>query len=148
MAPSVLGTGGAFFLRAGRGATVDGRGTARGVDIDVHDLGLGDLAPLVSWVSARHAVGDDDESGIGWALLEAVDDLEGVAGLANWTGGTGMSADVNDDTAADEFDTELITPVITTASLPDAHVATEYFQQLQAQGGTPPNSPCLAMAWS
>jgi len=44
-------------------------------------LGLGDLAPLVTWVSARHAVGDDDESGIGWAVLEAIDDLEGVTGL-------------------------------------------------------------------
>ncbi|MBI5157144.1 MAG: ATP-dependent helicase [Acidimicrobiia bacterium] len=44
-------------------------------------LGLGDLAPLVRWVSARHAVGDDEDSGIGWAVLEAVDDLEGVTGL-------------------------------------------------------------------
>jgi DNA helicase-2/ATP-dependent DNA helicase PcrA len=48
-------------------------------------LGLGDLAPLVRWVKAhvKHAV--DDEVEIGWALLEAVDDLEAVAGLADET---------------------------------------------------------------
>lgn len=44
-------------------------------------LGLGDLAPLVAWVRARLRREDDDETGIGWALLEAVDDLEGVVGL-------------------------------------------------------------------
>ena len=38
----------------------------------------------MAWVRARHHRDrDDDETGIGWALLEAVDDLEGVAGLAD-----------------------------------------------------------------
>ena len=44
-------------------------------------LGLGDLAPLVRWVKARLKREVDDEVEIGWALLEAVDDLEHVAGL-------------------------------------------------------------------
>lgn len=44
-------------------------------------LGLGDLAPLVRWVKARLKREVDDEVEIGWALLEAVDDLEAVAGL-------------------------------------------------------------------
>lgn len=43
-------------------------------------LGIGDLGPLVRWVQ-RHSRHDDDETGIGWALLEAVDDLESVEGL-------------------------------------------------------------------
>ena len=47
-------------------------------------LGLGDLAPLVAWVRARdHRNRDDDETAIGWALLEAVDDLQAVAGLTD-----------------------------------------------------------------
>ena len=45
-------------------------------------LGLGDLAPLVRWVRARLKRDPDDESGIGWALLEAVDDLEAVSGAS------------------------------------------------------------------
>jgi DNA helicase-2/ATP-dependent DNA helicase PcrA len=44
-------------------------------------LGLGDLAPLVHWVKARLKRPVDDEVEIGWALLEAVDDLERVKGL-------------------------------------------------------------------
>jgi len=41
-------------------------------------LGLGDLAPLVAVGGRPGCDGDDDdESGIGWALLEAVDDLDG-----------------------------------------------------------------------
>ena len=44
-------------------------------------LGLGDLGPLVGWVRARHPRDEHDETGIGWALLEAVDDLDGVEGL-------------------------------------------------------------------
>jgi DNA helicase-2/ATP-dependent DNA helicase PcrA len=44
-------------------------------------LGLGDLAPLASWVRARHSVAD--EASIGWALLEAVDGLDTVQGLSD-----------------------------------------------------------------
>lgn len=62
--------------------------------------------PLTDWT-----IVDNEGLGIVWDSNTNWDD-------ANWTGGTGMSADVNDDTAANEFDTELITPVITTASLP------------------------------
>ncbi len=43
-------------------------------------LGLGDLAPLARWVEVAHR-GAADEASIGWALLEAVDSLEGVEGL-------------------------------------------------------------------
>jgi superfamily I DNA/RNA helicase len=45
-------------------------------------LGLGDLGPLASWVRARTHSADDDAP-IGWALLEAIDDLEHVADLSN-----------------------------------------------------------------
>ncbi len=44
-------------------------------------LGLGDLAPLVRWVRARTRADADEESAVGWALLEAVDDLERVGGI-------------------------------------------------------------------
>ncbi|MEK7251745.1 MAG: ATP-dependent DNA helicase [Actinomycetota bacterium] len=44
-------------------------------------LGLGDLGPLVAWVRERRPKDVDEESGIGWALLEAVDDLDRVEGL-------------------------------------------------------------------
>ncbi len=44
-------------------------------------LGLGDLGPLVAWVRARRPKDADEESAIGWALLEAVDDLDNVEGL-------------------------------------------------------------------
>jgi DNA helicase-2/ATP-dependent DNA helicase PcrA len=44
-------------------------------------LGLGDLAPLTRWVAGRTADGPDDEVAIGWALLEAVDELDSVTGL-------------------------------------------------------------------
>src|SRR3990170_8974476 len=44
-------------------------------------LGLGDLAPLSGWVRKRNRVEPDDETAIGGALLEAVDELEHVAGL-------------------------------------------------------------------
>lgn len=63
--------------------------------------------PLTGWT-----IVDNQGLGIVW-------DSSTAWGDANWTGGTGMAADVNDDTAANEFDTELITPVITTASLPN-----------------------------
>ena len=45
-------------------------------------LGLGDLGPLASWVRARTHSADDDAP-IGWALLEAIDDLEHIAELSN-----------------------------------------------------------------
>ncbi|MEX1207598.1 MAG: ATP-dependent DNA helicase [Acidimicrobiia bacterium] len=44
-------------------------------------LGLGDLAPLAAWVRARSRSRDED-SPIGWAILEAIDDLESVEGLS------------------------------------------------------------------
>ena len=47
-----------------------------------HRLGLGDLAPLARWVSARRHAEIDDDTAIGWALLEAVDELESVTGLS------------------------------------------------------------------
>jgi DNA helicase-2/ATP-dependent DNA helicase PcrA len=43
-------------------------------------LGLADLVPLSQWVRAHRRA--DDEASIGWALLEAVDDLDGVEGLS------------------------------------------------------------------
>jgi DNA helicase II / ATP-dependent DNA helicase PcrA len=43
-------------------------------------LGLTDLAPLARWARARSRL--DQDSPVGWALLEAVDDLEGVTGLS------------------------------------------------------------------
>jgi DNA helicase-2/ATP-dependent DNA helicase PcrA len=46
-------------------------------------LGLGDLAPLSGWVRKRNRVEPDDETAIGWALLEAVDELESVDGLSS-----------------------------------------------------------------
>lgn len=42
-------------------------------------LGLGDIRPLSDWIRAQR--GSDDEASIGWALLEAIDELEGVDGL-------------------------------------------------------------------
>jgi DNA helicase-2/ATP-dependent DNA helicase PcrA len=46
-------------------------------------LGLADLAPLAGWVRDRHHEAHEDElGGIGWALLEAVDRLDEVAGLS------------------------------------------------------------------
>jgi hypothetical protein len=56
---------------------------------------------------------DNAGNGVAW-------DLSSAWGDANTTGGTGTSADVNSDTAGAVgwFDTELISPVITTASLP------------------------------
>lgn len=44
-------------------------------------LGMGDLAPLVRWVQRRSRDDADDDTGIGWALLEAVDELPDVPGL-------------------------------------------------------------------
>ena len=64
-----------------------------------------------TWPLAGWTIVDNEGLGTVW-------DSNTNWGDPNWTGGTGMSADVNDDTAANEFDTELITPVITTASLP------------------------------
>ncbi len=46
-------------------------------------LGLGDLAPLTRWVAARSASGPEDDTAIGWALLEAVDELDSVEGLTD-----------------------------------------------------------------
>jgi DNA helicase-2/ATP-dependent DNA helicase PcrA len=45
-------------------------------------LGLSDLAPLASWVRSRSR-STDEESPIGWAILEAIDDLESVEGLSS-----------------------------------------------------------------
>ncbi len=46
-------------------------------------LGLGDLAPLADWVRRqRRDHADDDEAAPGWAMLEAVDQLEHVEALA------------------------------------------------------------------
>lgn len=45
-------------------------------------LGLGDLAPLADWVrSHRQPSATKDETAPGWAMLEAVDQLEQVEGL-------------------------------------------------------------------
>lgn len=44
-------------------------------------LGLADLAPLAAWVRSRSR-SSDEESPIGWAILEAIDDLESVEGLS------------------------------------------------------------------
>ena len=45
-------------------------------------LGLGDLAPLANWVRhQRHNDVNDDEAAPGWAMLEAVDQLEQVESL-------------------------------------------------------------------
>jgi len=44
-----------------------------------HRLGLGDIAPLTDWIKARRKA--DEEASIGWALLEAIDELEAVTGL-------------------------------------------------------------------
>ena len=47
-------------------------------------LGLGDLAPLADWVRNRRSGHlDDDESLPGWAMLEAVDQLEQVDALSS-----------------------------------------------------------------
>jgi DNA helicase-2/ATP-dependent DNA helicase PcrA len=44
-------------------------------------LGLADLAPLTSWIKPNRAqLGDDPDSG--WPLVEAVDQLEQIAGLS------------------------------------------------------------------
>ena len=45
-------------------------------------LGLGDLAPLARWVGARRHGDTDEDDAIGWALLEAIDELESVSGLS------------------------------------------------------------------
>jgi len=44
-------------------------------------LGLGDLAPLSRWVRERTR-GADEDTAIGWALLEAIDDLDQIEGLS------------------------------------------------------------------
>ena len=46
-------------------------------------LGLGDLAPLARWVGARTRPVTDDDTAIGWAMLEAVDELSSVTGLSD-----------------------------------------------------------------
>ena len=46
-------------------------------------LGLGDLAPLSRWVSARNGAAVDDDTAIGWAMLEAIDELDSVADLSD-----------------------------------------------------------------
>lgn len=50
-------------------------------------LGLGDLVPLANWLrSQRDAAATAEElGGIGWAMLEAVDDLEHCTGLSHET---------------------------------------------------------------
>jgi DNA helicase II / ATP-dependent DNA helicase PcrA len=45
-------------------------------------LGLGDLAPLADWVRRqRHDHAEEDEAAPGWAMLEAVDQLEQIDSL-------------------------------------------------------------------
>jgi DNA helicase-2/ATP-dependent DNA helicase PcrA len=44
-------------------------------------LGLADLAPLARWV--RHRRRASDEATLGWALIEAIDELETVTGLSD-----------------------------------------------------------------
>jgi DNA helicase-2/ATP-dependent DNA helicase PcrA len=47
-----------------------------------YHLGLGDLAPLTGWAAERNRA-EDDDTAIGWALLEAVDELDSVSGTSD-----------------------------------------------------------------
>ncbi len=46
-------------------------------------LGLGDLVPLAEWVRSKVSTANDEEAAtIGWAMIEAIDELETVEGLS------------------------------------------------------------------
>ena len=67
--------------------------------------------PLANWSVVTNIV-----DGLLWDSSEAYDD-------GNYTGGDGLAADVNSDANRDvEYDTELISPIIETASLPNLHL--------------------------
>jgi len=46
-------------------------------------LGMGDIAPLSAWVRSKSHNDRDDDAGIGWGLLEAIDHLDQVEGLSD-----------------------------------------------------------------
>jgi DNA helicase-2/ATP-dependent DNA helicase PcrA len=47
-----------------------------------YHLGLGDLAPVAAWLARLLPRDEDDTAGIGWAMLEAFDHLEGCPGFS------------------------------------------------------------------
>jgi DNA helicase-2/ATP-dependent DNA helicase PcrA len=66
------------WLRA-LGVPDDAVAVARILTRGRYRLGLGDMAPLSTWVGAR--LGDDAEGAPGWVILEAIDDIDNVEGI-------------------------------------------------------------------